>query len=72
MSLSYRNQVFWPVYITRANLDVKIRYCQNWPAILFLSFIFIDYKQVKDLNNKDKDLKTKIYFLTLKIILKHI
>lgn len=72
MSLSYRNQVFWPVYIIRANLDVKTRCSQYWPTILFLGFIPIVYKQAKDLNNKNKDLKTKIYFLALIMILEHI
>ena len=37
--------------------------------MLFLGFIFIIYKQLKDKNNKDKDLKAKIYYMALKIIL---
>lgn len=30
------------------------------------------YKWSKNANNKNKDLKTKIYYIALKIILKHI
>lgn len=53
------------------NLDEKMRWCQNWPGILLLSSISIVYKQREDSNNKNRDLKVKIYHLALKIILKY-
>ena len=37
--------------------------------MLFLGFISIIYKQLKDTNNKNKNLRAKIYYMTLKIIL---
>lgn len=71
MSLSYRDQTLWPIYITIKNLDTKIQQSQKRPKILLLSTIFIIYKQLKDVNNKDKDLKLKIYHTTLKTISQH-
>ena len=72
MSLSHKDQVFWPVYVTISNLDTKTRQSQNRPGTLFLGFILIVYKQTEDLNNKDRDLKAKIYHLVLKTMLKHL
>ena len=69
MSLSYGDQIFWPVYVIIGNLDAKMRQSQNRPDILLLSSIPIVYKQLKDSNNKDRDLKAKIYHLALKTIL---
>lgn len=45
---------------------------EDQPDILFLDFRFIIYKQLKDLHNKNKDLKAKIYHLALKTILEYI
>ena len=39
LSLSYGNQLLWPVYVTIGNLDVKIRQSQNRPGILLLGSI---------------------------------
>ena len=69
MSLGHGDQTFWPVYITIGNLDVKIKRPQKWPRMLLLSFILIIHEWLKDANNKNKDLKTKIYHITLKTIL---
>lgn len=40
--------------------------------ILFLNSISIIYKSSKDSNYKNKDLKTKIYYIILKTILQYI
>lgn len=40
--------------------------------MLFLSFIPIVYKWLKDANNKNKDLKIKIYYMVFKTILQNI
>ena len=37
--------------------------------MLFLGFISIVYKQSKEVNNKNKNLKVKIYFMAFKTIL---
>ena len=71
MSLSYRNQILWPVYVTIDNLDAKTRWSLDKLSILFLGYIPIVYKQLKDLNNKNRDLKAKIYHLALKTMLEH-
>ena len=69
MSLSYEDQTLWPVYITIGNLDAKIKRSQKWPETLLLSSIPIVYERSEDRNNKDKDLKAKIYYMALKIML---
>ena len=70
MSLSYKDQILWSVYITIDNLGAKMCQRQNLSNTLLLGFIPIVYKQLKNLNNKNKDLKAKIYHLALKTILK--
>lgn len=40
--------------------------------MLFLDFISIVDKQLKDINNKNKDLKAKIYYMALKTMLQRI
>lgn len=42
---------------------------QKRPGILFSGFISIIHKWSKDTNNKNKDLKAKIYYMALKIML---
>ena len=69
MSLSHQDQILWPIYITRDNLDAKMGLSQNRLSILLLGFILIVYKQLENSNNKDRDLKTKIYHLALKTML---
>ncbi len=69
MSLSHGNQTFWPVYITIGNLDTKTRQSQKRPGTLLLSSIPIIHQQSEDANNKDKDLKFKIYHMVLKTML---
>ena len=69
MSFSYRDQTLWPIYITIENLDVKTRLSQKQPEILLSGSILIIYKQYKDANNKDKDLKAQIYYMALKAML---
>ena len=70
MSLSHRDHVLWPVYVTIGNLDAKTRWSQNWPVTLLLGSILIAHKQAEDSNNKNRDLKAKTYYLALKIIVK--
>ena len=69
MSLSYKDQTLWSVYITIGNLDAKTRYSQIRLGILLLGSIPIVYKRLKDGNNKNKDLKAMIYYLALKTML---
>ena len=44
---------------------------QNQLGTLLLSFISIIHKQLENTNNKNRDLKTKIYHLALKTMLEH-
>lgn len=37
--------------------------------IVFLGFIFVIYERLEDKNNKNKDLKAKIYYIVLKTML---
>ncbi len=69
MSLSHRDQTLWPVYITIGNLDAKTRRSLKRPRTLLLGSILIIYERSKDANNKDKDLKAKIYHMALKTML---
>ena len=39
MSLSYGDQVFWPIYVTINNLNAKTRQSQNRSGILLLGSI---------------------------------
>ncbi len=72
MSLSHGDQTFCLIYITIDNLDAKTCWRQNWPGISLLGSIPIVHKRVEDLNNKNRDLKAKIYHLALKTILKRL
>lgn len=72
MSLSHRNQILWPVYVTINNLDTKMLRSQYYLNILLLDSISIVYERMEDLNNKDKDLKARVYHLALKTMLKYI
>ena len=69
MSLNYGDQTLWPVYITIGNLDAKTQRSQKRPGILLLGSIPIVHERSEDANNKDKDLKLKIYHMTLKTML---
>ena len=69
MSFCYRDQTLWLVYIIIGNLDTKTWHSQTQLGILFLRSISITDKWLEDKNNKDKDLKAKIYHLALKTIL---
>ena len=69
MSLNFENQLLWTVYITISNLDAKLYRSQNQPNTLLLGFILIVYEWLEDLNNKNRDLKAKIYYLALKTML---
>ena len=69
MSLNYEDQILWPVYIICEILDKKKWESQKWPKTLFPIPISIIYKRLKNSNNKNKDLKAKIYYIGLKIIL---
>ena len=71
MSLSHRDQTLWPVYITIQNLDAKTRRSQKQLGTLLLDSILIVHKHSENANNKDKDLKTKIYHMVLKTMLQH-
>ncbi len=69
MSLSHKDQILWPVYITIENLDAKTRRSQKRLGTLFFCSIPIIYERSKDANNKNKDLKAKIYYMSLKTML---
>ena len=69
MSFSHEDQTLWPVYIIIGNLDAKTQQSQKRQRILFLGFIPIIHERSKNANNKDKNLKVKIYYLALKTIL---
>ncbi len=69
MSLSHGDQTLWLVYITIGNLDAKTWRSQKWPRTLLLGSISIIYERSEDTNNKNKDLKVKIYHIVLKTIL---
>ncbi len=71
MSLSYGDQILWPVYITIGNLDAKTRQSQKRPGTLLLGSISIIHERFEDANNKDKNLKAKIYHMVLKTMLQH-
>lgn len=71
ISLSHRDQILWPIYVTIDNLNTKIYQSQNWLAILYLVSIHIIYKQTEDLNNQDGDLKTETSHLVLITIIEH-
>ena len=69
MSLSHGDQILWPVYITIGNLDSKTRRSQIHPDTLLLGSIPIVHEHSEDGNNKDQDLKAKIYHLALTTML---
>ena len=52
-------------------MDGKTWWSQKQPGTLLLGFIPIIHEQLEDVKNKDKDLKTKIYYITLKTILQY-
>ena len=72
MSLSHGDQTLWPVYITIGNLDAKTRRSQKRPGTLLLGSIPIIYERSEDANNKNKDLKAKIYYMALNTMLQRI
>ncbi len=63
MTFCHSDKTLWSVYITIGNLDAKTRESQKRPGTLLLGSISIIYEQFKDANNKDKDLKAKIYHI---------
>ena len=69
ISLSHWDQTLWPVYITNGDWDTKIRQSQKRPETLLLGFIPIIHERLEDANNKNKDLKAKIYHMALKSML---
>ena len=69
MSLSHGNLTLWPVYVTISNLDLKTQQSQTRPRTLLLGSIPIIYERLEDKNNKDQDLKVKIYYLPLTTML---
>lgn len=52
-------------------MDAKTQQFQKWPKTLLLDSIFIVHKWLEDANNKNKDLKAKIYHIALKTILQY-
>lgn len=72
MSLSHKDQIFWPVYVIIDNLDAKTHWSQNRPGTLLLGFIMIVHQRVENSNNKTRDLKAKIYYIALKTIIEYI
>ncbi len=71
MSLSHGDQTLWPVYIIIGNLNAKTWQSQKRPGTLLLSSIPIIYERSEKANNKEKDLKAKIYYMALKSMLQH-
>lgn len=69
ISLSYEDQTLLLLYIIISNLDLKTRYRETWLSTLLLQSISVIHKQSEDTDNKNKDLKAKIYHLALKTIL---
>lgn len=69
MGLGHRDETLWPVYIIIGNLDGKTRRSQKRPGILLLGSISIVQERSEDANNKDNDLKAKIYHMTFKTML---
>ena len=69
MSFSHGDQTLWLVYITINNLDLKIWRSQTCPGTPFLGSILIVHERLEDGNNKDQDLKAKIYHLALSTML---
>ncbi len=69
INLSHGNQTLWPVYITIGNLNTKTWQSQKRLGNLLLDSITIIYEWSEDANNKDKNLKAKIYHMALKIML---
>ena len=69
MSFSHGDQTLWPVYITIGNLDSMTWRNQTRPGTLLLGSIPIVHKRLEDENNKDQDLKAKIYHLALTTML---
>ncbi len=69
MSLSHGDQILWPVYIIIGNLEAKTRQSQKRPRTLLVGSIPIIHERSEDANNKDKDLKAKIYHMALKTML---
>ena len=69
ISLSHGDQTLWPVYITIGNLDSKTWRSQIRPGTLLLGSIPIVHERSEDGNNKDQDLKAKIYHLALTTML---
>ena len=71
MSFSHRDQILWPVYITMGDSDTITWQSQKWLGTLLWGSISIIYELSKDINNKNKNLKTKIYLMILKIMLQY-
>ena len=69
MSLRYRDQILWPVYITIGNLNAKTWQSQKPSKTLLLGSIPIIYEQSKNANNKNKELKAKIYHMAFNTML---
>ncbi len=69
MNLNYWDQMLGLVYITIENLDSKTWCSQTWPSTPLFGSILVVYEWSEDEDNKDKDLKAKIYHLALKIML---
>ena len=71
ISLSNEDQILWPIYITISNLDSKTWRSQICPNTLLWGFIPIAHERSEDRNNKDQDLKAKIYHLALTTMLQY-
>ena len=69
MSLSHGDQTLGQVYITIGNSNSKTWRSQTCPGTLFLGSIPIAHERLEDGNNKNQDLKAKIYHLALTTML---
>ena len=65
------DQTLWLVYIIIGDFDEKTCQSQTCPGNLLLGFILIVHKRAKDLKNQNKNLKTKVYHLALKLMIEY-
>ena len=67
LTIHHDNLKAWPVYLSIGNLNRKIHQNQIHPNNILISFIpIIQY------NNKGDYIKSKIWYKTMEVIIKHI
>lgn len=61
ISLCYKDQTLWQIYIIIANLDAKNRQSQKLPGILLLGFILVYHERSKDIITKRSERQHLLY-----------